>query len=458
MSITRKIWLAVPRRPSAWLTMALLALVLAMVPTAADVQAQKPASITFAKNVAPILQEHCQICHRPNGGAPFSLMSYEETRPWARAIRQRVSTREMPPWHVDKTAGISQYKDDISLSDAQITTILRWVDDGTPLGNPSDLPSPKTFPDPSKWALGAPDLVIRPETDQEMPAAGMDEWVDFVLPLPLKEDRWIKAIEVKPSNPGIVHHLGVHAELLPTSDGSPSTTSLRAGDVIAVPGEGGSPFGEFIFAYAPGKGADVYAPDTGFLLKAGSRIRLTAHYSANGKPGRDRTSIAFKFYPRGERPKNRVISVFASTTPDTLEIPPNSVVTHDLYMPLTKPARVEAWSPHMHRRGKASTLEAILPNGTRQVLSHVDRYAFHWQLTYAFAEDVAPLLPAGTMLHLITVHDNTRANRFNPDPDKWIGYGQGSNDDMAAAFINYVYLDDADFARLSAERKARAAR
>ena len=413
------------------------------------------ASPTFAKDVAPILQSHCQTCHRPNGGAPFSLMTFEQARPWAKAIRQKVTAREMPPWHVDKTTGISQYKEDLSLSDSQIATIARWVDAGAALGKPADMPPARTFPDPNKWGMGEPDLVLSPSTFHDMPAKGEDQWFDFLIDVPLKEDRWVHAIEVRPGDPGIVHHLAIWAEApkvekpVETAPGSDATQFV---------GEGGSSLGDLLFTYAPGKGPDVYQPNTGYLLKAGSRIRMAVHYSSDGKAGRDKSSVALKFYRPDQAPKYRVVSAFVSTSAETLDIPANSVVTNDVFMRLAKPTRIEAWSPHMHRRGKATTLEAILPNGTRQVISHVDRYAFNWQLTYAFADDVAPLLPTGTLLHVITVHDNTAANRNNPDPNKWIGYGQGSNDEMASAFVNYVYLDDAEYDKQVAARKAAQAK
>lgn len=427
--------------------------VLLAVAAAPAVRGAEPDPVpTFAKDVAPILQERCQVCHRPGGGAPFSLLTYEHSRPWARAIRQRVAAREMPPWHVDKTAGITQYKDDISLSDGQISVLTRWADGGAPLGNPADLPAPKVFPAATTWGLGEPDLVVQPDRDLEMPAKGMDRWIDFEVSLPLTEDRWLKAIEVQPRDPGILHHLAVYFQP-PGAEGAPVTASASA-DV--VPSEGGAVSGDLIFTYAPGKGPDVYQPNTGYLVKAGSKVIMAAHYSASGKATSDRASVGLKFYGRGVAPKYRVYSAFVSTNPETLEIPPNSVVTSDVFKRLDKPTRVEAWSPHMHKRGRTITLEAILPNGSRQVLSHVENYFFEWQITYAFADDVAPLLPAGTLLHVITVHDNTKNNRNNPDPLKWIGYGQGSNDEMAAAFVNYVYLDEADFAAQVAAREARA--
>lgn len=404
---------------------------------------------TFTKDVAPILQAKCQVCHRPDGGAPFALMTFEQARPWARAIRQKVTSREMPPWHVDKTTGIAKYKEDMSLSDAEIATIAKWVDGGAPAGNPGDMPPARTFADPTKWGMGKPDLVISPAKGHEMPAKGGDQWIDFLVDVPLKEDRWIQAIEVRPGDPAIVHHLAVWAE---APGGAKAPAPVGDSSEPRSVGEGGSSLGDLLFTYAPGKGPDVYQPNTGYLLRAGTRIRMAAHYSADGRGGYDKSSVALKFYAPGKEPKYRVVADYIPVM-GLLDIPANTVVTNDVFKRLSKPARVEAWSPHMHRRGKAATLEAILPNGTRQVLSYVDRYAFNWQLTYAFADDVAPLLPAGTLLHVITVHDNTAANRNNPDPNKWVGDGQGSNDEMAAAFVNYVYLDADDFDRQVAARR-----
>jgi hypothetical protein len=391
--------------------------------------------VTFSKDVAPILQKSCQSCHRPGTSAPMSLMTYQEARPWARAIRQRVVTRDMPPWHLDKTVGIRHYKNDRSLSDAEIAVISRWLDSGAPEGNPKDLPPPVTFPPDSEWFIGKPDLLVATD-DFTMYPNGPDWWIDQFAETRLTEDRWIKAMEIKPSNPKIVHHAVV---LVIEPDPPPGTPAT----------------GVQLHEYAVGKYGDIFAENTGRLLKAGTRLRFDMHYFAIGSEQHNRTTIAFKFYPKGEVPKYPVRSYAIRNLPnDELEIPPNTVVRTDGYFRLPRNARIDAFQPHMHMRGRGMTLEAINLDNTTTILSSVDRFNFNWHVNYIYADEEAPLLPAGTVLHMIAIHDNTAANPRNPDPSVWAGFGERSVDDMVQVWLNIVYLDDAEFTRMVDERKA----
>ena len=398
--------------------------------------AQQP---TYAKDVSRIFQAKCTQCHHAGTGAPMSLTTYEEVRPWARSIRTRVSNREMPPWHLDKTVGIRKYKNDISLTDAEMQTILRWADAGAPLGNAPDMPAPQTFAPEDVWHIGKPDLVVKMNKTHTMYPKGPDWWIDYFADLPLTEDRYIKAMEIRPGNRRIVHHV-----VMNLIDPDAPAGSLEAER------------GVNLHEYAVGKYGDTFAENTGRLLKKGSRLRFDMHYFAIGEELTDQTEMAFIFYPKGFVPKYEVRSVsFRNRPNDELEIPPNSVVRHDGYMRLTRPARLDAFQPHMHMRGKAMTLEAILPDNSVEVLSSVDHFDFNWHVSYLYADDVAPLLPANTMLHIIGIHDNTAANRRNPDPTMWAGFGERSVDDMLQLWINIVYLDEAEYNRLVAERQAK---
>ena len=410
--------------------------------------------VTFSKDVAPIFQEHCQGCHRPGGGAPFSLVTYQDARPWVRAVKQRVVSREMPPWHIDKRVGIQKYKGDPSLSDTQIAVIARWVDLGAPEGNPVDMPAPKTFPPDDRWVIGTPDLVVFAPKEHVMYARGMDWWVESAVELSLTEDRWLKAIEVRPSDKRILHHvnLGVRPPKSPVPTVGGEAGVPQAVQERSVSGGNVEPSGGGLYSFEPNKQPRVFPENTGILIRAGSVLSLSAHYHAIGEEARDRLSVGLQFFPKGVVPKYKVVSATVMKRDEALEIPANSVVRHDAYVRLTKPTKVLGWSPHMHMRGKALTLEAILPNGSQQVLSHVDRYDFNWQNVYDFADDVAPLLPAGSMLHAIFIHDNTSGNRKNPDPSKWVGYGQSTYEEMAVAFVDSVPLEESDYARLLAER------
>jgi hypothetical protein len=391
--------------------------------------------LTFTKDVAPIFQKACQSCHHPGTSAPMSLMTYRDARPWARAIKERVVLRDMPPWHLDKTAGIRHYKNDRSLSDAEISTIVRWVDGGSVEGNPSDMPATMTFTPDSEWFIGKPDLLVTTPQDFVMYPKGPDWWIDQFSDMKLDEDRWIKAMEVKPSNPKIVHHCVVYVIEPDAPAGTPAT-------------------GVMLHEYAVGKYGDIFSENTGRLLKKGTRLRFDMHYFALGDEQHNRTTIAFKFYPKGVVPKYQVRSIPIRNIPnDELEVPPNSVVRTDGFYRLPRNARIDAFQPHMHMRGRGMTLEAINPDNTTTILSSVDHFNFNWHINYIYADEVAPLLPAGTVLHMIGTHDNTAANPRNPDPLMWAGFGERSVDDMLQVWLNIVYLDDDEFKRLSEERK-----
>jgi hypothetical protein len=404
-----------------------------------DVHARTLAGqVTFTRDIAPIFQAKCTQCHHTGTAAPMALTTYEEVRPWARSIGQRVASREMPPWHLDKTVGIREYKNDRSLTDGEIATVVKWVDAGAPIGNPADMPPLQKFGPEDVWHIGKPDLIVRMDKVHTMYARGPDWWIDYFADTGLTENRWIKAMEIRPGNRRIVHHAVVNAIEPDAPPGTPET-------------------GVQLHEYAVGKYGDTFNENTGRLLKAGTRLRFDMHYFAIGEELTDQTEIAFMFYPKGFTPKYEVRSIpFRNLPNDELEIPPNSVVRHDGYFRLTRPARIDAFQPHMHMRGRAMTLEAINLDNTVTVLSSVDHFDFGWHVSYLYADDVAPLLPAGTVLHIIGTHDNTAANRRNPDPAMWAGFGERSVDDMLQLWINVVYLDPAEFDRLVAERKAKA--
>src|ERR1043166_6779636 len=395
---------------------------------------------TFTKDVAPIFQKACQTCHHAGTSAPMSLVTYDEVRPWARSIKLRVASRDMPPWHLDKTVGIRHYKNDRSLRDDEIDTIVRWVDAGAPQGNPADMPKALAFRPDTDWFIGDPDLKVTTPNDFTMYAKGPDWWIDQFADVTLDEDRWIKAMEIKPSNPKIVHHAVIYAIEPDAPDGTPET-------------------GVQLHEYAVGKYGDVFGENTGRLLKKGTKLRFDMHYFAIGSEQHNKTTIAFKFYPKGVVPKYQVRSYAIRNIPnDDLEVPPNTLTRTDGYFRLPRNARIDAFQPHMHMRGRGMTLEAIDPvRNTTQILSSVDHFDFNWHINYVYADSEAPLLPAGTVLHMIGIHDNTSNNRRNPDPNMWVGFGERSVDDMLQVWVNVVYLDDAEFQRLVDARKTKSA-
>jgi hypothetical protein len=407
--------------------------------------------VTFAKDVAPILQEKCQDCHRKGSMAPMSLVTYEEARPWAKDIRQRVITRNMPPWHIDKTVGIQKFQNDISLSDEQIATIVRWVDEGAPQGDPKDMPPPKQWPDYKGWQLakqfGQPDLVLKSD-DYTMPARGQDVWFKPLTNIPITEPRWVRAVEIRPGTPNgrrIMHH--VLARLLQNEPNSQFDDGAGGG----AAGDAG-----LLMEWAIGKNYDVYRPNTGKLLLPGSRIWWELHIHAVGEEIRDHAELAVYFYPKGEEPKYRTrLTLFAATATQgaPLDIRPNSLSETEGFHVLKQAARLENFQPHMHLRGKAMEIEAILPDGTRQILSYVDHFNFNWMINYIYADDAAPVFPKGTIIHVRAWHDNTAANPNNPDPNQWVGWGDRTVDEMAHAWVNVTYISDEDYNAWAAKHK-----
>ncbi|MGA2216261.1 MAG: cytochrome c [Bryobacteraceae bacterium] len=403
---------------------------------------------TFAKDIAPIFQEKCQNCHRTGSMAPMSLVTYEETRPWAKAIKQRVVTRNMPPWHLDKTVGIQQFQNDMSLADEQIAAIARWVDGGAPLGDPKDMPPPKQWPNDDGWQLakqfGQPDFVLKSEP-YTMPAKGQDVWFKPLTPIPVAEARWVRAVEMRPGTLAgrrITHHaLAYLQQEEPGSSAGIATQGL-------------------LMEWAVNKNYDIYRPNTGKLLLPGSRIWWEMHYHAVGEEIRDHVELAVYLYPKGEEPKYRTFLTPFPGTPGTagfglLDIPPNQIVQTEGFTALRAPARLENFQPHMHLRGKAMLLEAILPDGTRRTLSYVGNFNFNWMTNYIYADDAAPVLPKGTIIHVVAWHDNTAANRNNPDPDQWVGWGDRTVDEMAHAWVNVTYISEADYQEWVAEHTSR---
>jgi len=415
--------------------------ILATMGVAASAQ-QGSAPVTFSRDVAPILQKSCQNCHRPGAIAPMSLLTYQDARPWARSIKAKVSAREMPPWYIDRHIGITRFKDDPSLTDAEIATIVKWVDAGAPAGNSADLPAPRTFSDNDKWHIGKPDMIVSLPKPYELKANGPDEFYDVDVDPGFTEDMYISAVETKPEAYSfkVVHH---------------ATANM-------IEDEEADPVGLFFNEYALGKNGDIFPEDSGRLIKAGSKIHFNLHLHPNGERSLVNVSIGFKLYPKGEVPKHVAFTQHMGDNTD-LDIPPGQVVRTDGYFRLPKPAVLSAFQPHMHNRGKAMCMEAIYPDiradsarpgpARTETLNCVSNYQFGWHITYPYTDDVAPILPAGTIIHITAWHDNTAANKYNPNPRNWVGYGQRTIDEMSFAWVSLFYIDDAEYQARSAARK-----
>jgi hypothetical protein len=419
---------------------------------------------TFSKDIAPILQAKCQSCHQPNSIAPMSLMTYQEARPWARSIRERVSSRQMPPWHIDKSVGIQSFKNDMSLSDEQIDTIMKWVEGGAPQGDPKDLPPAKPPVTTNEWqgvmnGYGPPDLVIK-SSEYTMPAKHQDVWYRPTSDIPITEPRWIRMVEIRPSNlkaRKTLHHSVAYQVLSPdnvqavNTGIAPGPSSVSADDAVNRR--------PMIMEWAIGKGYDRYRDDTGKLLMPGEKISWDQHIHAVGEEIPTGSELGIWFYPKGQEPKKRSYLVAFTGIDRTkmLDIPPNSVAHTEGFTVLKENTMITNFQPHFHLRGKAMEVEAILPDGNRQLISYVGNFNFNWMTNYIYADDAAPVFPKGTVIHVSAYYDNTTANKNNPDPEQWVGYGDRTVDEMAHAWMNVFYLSDDEYKRIVEERKAKAA-
>ena len=289
-------------------------------------------------------------------------------------------------------------------------------------------------------------MIVR-STPWTQSAQGQDQWWTPIIETGLTEDRWVTGMEVRPtmeSRP-VTHHAVVYVQ----QEEEPSDFS----PAVDVPGRG-----SYLTEFAVGKIGDVFRENTGKLMKAGSRVAFDNHYHSVGEEITAQTELGIWFHQEGFVPKYRVYSqaLGVMQAMDTLDIPPGKISTHHAYVPLVTHARLENYQPHMHIRGKAMSMEAILPNGQVQMLSHVDNFNFNWHVNYVYSEDSAPLLPAGTILKITAWHDNTAENPHNPDPTQWVGWGQRSYDDMYHAHVNVTYLTDEDYQQIIHDRRLSA--
>ena len=434
----------------------------AVLAVAAPARATDTKPVTFSKDVAPIFQAKCQECHQPNSIAPMSLITYQDARPWARAIKERVAARQMPPWHIDRSVGVQKFKNDMSLTDEQVDAIVRWVDGGALQGDPKDLPPPKPLVTDNEWqavrdGFGPPDLVIR-SSEYTMPAQHQDVWYRPMSDIPLTEPRWAKLVEIRPTNlkgRRIIHHSIAYLVLNNDPDAVNKGTANGpdrfggADDLVNRRPQ--------LMEWAIGKGYDLFRPGTGKLILPGEKISWDQHIHAVGEEITAGSEIGIWFYPKGYEPEKRsyLVGFTGLRQRGFLDIPPNSMASTEGFTVLKENTLITNFQPHFHLRGKAMQVEAVLPDGSAQILSYVGNFNFNWMTNYIYDDDAAPLLPKGTVIHVSAWYDNTAANKNNPDPDQWVGYGDRTVDEMAHAWMNVVYLDDAEYKALQAERKAR---
>ena len=410
--------------------------------------------VTFNKDVAPILQQHCQSCHRAGGIAPMALMTYENARPWAKAIRARVVKGQMPPWFANP--GFAPLRNAPQITDTDIRTLVSWVDSGAVEGNAADKPLPR------HWANGwrtTPDVVVSMKNAYSVPATGAGQILQFFIPSPFKEDTWVTSIEIQPGDPSVVHHV-----ILQTTDSMPPLPKVTVttdgvevkadvvvlGDAPASVNSGGY-YGNF-FPSGPGTFTTmeaVYAPGTqplnfGFngsakLIPAGKPLRLEVHYTPNGKATTDQTRVGFTL---AKGPVNRRFVIMAPEhLGDTLKPIPAGAANWETRGELKFLKDVDlAWfMPHMHLRGKDMTFQLIYPNGKKETVLSAT-FNFHWQLGYELERPIHA--PKGTRLLVTAHHDNSLNNPYNPNANETVAWGDLTSQEMMVPWFGVIVDGD----------------
>lgn len=368
--------------------------------------------VTFARDVAPIMYAQCAYCHRPGEVAPFSLLTYRDARPWARAIKQAVLTRQMPPWNAHPDFG--DFRDPRRLTDAEVATIVAWVDAGAKEGNPADLPPLPQFRE--GWQIGEPDLVLTMAEPVKIPATGTIPYLTVPTDYEFPEDTWIQAIEVRPGNRRVVHHAVAGA---------------------SIPGENGPGGSQNVHLYSPGLEAMVWRDGYGKFFPKGTRISFQMHYNAIGTETTDRSTIGFRF---ARKPVHTQVNTTIVLN-NTLVVPP-MVQRHEVIAAFQFPtdARIHGLRPHMHLRAQLGTASLIRPDGSRAVLLHIPKWDDAWQNYYVLQrpERVAK----GSILEYLASYDNSPANPLNPDPTRPVPWGQQVWDEMHSVYMTWTAIND----------------
>ena len=412
---------------------------------------------TFAKDVAPILYENCVVCHRDGEVAPMQLISFQEVRPWSRAIKEKVVNREMPPWLADSRYG--RFANDRSLAQEDIDTIVAWVDGGAPRGNDADLPVVPELP--KGWAWDDPDVIVEMPIEFQLPAEGEVQMQHIYNHSPFEEDVYIQAVQLLPGNTRVVHHAAGFVKKLPEgstledglpfyADGTPvPRREIGSLDAESPASEGASK----LVSYVPGRGWERYPAGTAKRLPEGWVIDFGMHYQVSGKPETDRTRLGF-WFPK-ERVTHEILNPGAGGRSTTIAegkellkggaeyggIPTIPAHADDWriagVMPFNQDATLYGFSPHMHLRGKSMSYSLTYPDGREEMLLSVPKYDFNWQLYYELAEPVK--IPAGSKISAVATYDNSIRNRYNPAPDKEVYWAEQSWDEMFSPQMRYSY-------------------
>lgn len=391
---------------------------------------------TFYRDVLPVLQSRCQGCHRPGEAAPMSFLTYSSTRPWAKAIRQAVLARRMPPWFAEAPAG--HFANDPSLSKMEVDTLVRWADSGAPEGRAADAPPPLQFL--SGWNIGKPDAVFEMPEPFSVPASGAVNYQYVVVPTNFREDRWIQAVEVRPGNRAVVHH--IIAFVRPTGsrwlqDATPGVPVETESGVLRQLSIDDRP--EFLLSYTPGRPPTRLPEGQARLIKAGSDIIFQIHYTTNGKPEQDRSKVGLIFAARA--PKERVATLPISNP--SFVIPPGAPDHRvDASATVAAPARLLRLIPHMHLRGKAFEVRLLDTSAGSNTLLRVPKYDFRWQNAYQLSHAID--LKPGMKIDCAAWFDNSANNPDNPDPKAAVRWGEQTWEEMMLNYVDVAVPADAE--------------
>ena len=397
--------------------------------------AQPTGMPVFSKDIAPVLYQHCASCHRAGQIAPMSLLSYEEVRPWAASIREKVATGAMPPWH--SAAPTGQFSNDRRLSDAEKGVISRWVAGGAPKGDVKDMPPVPAFAD--DWEIGKPDAVITMPEPYVVPARGTIDYQNVTVPTNFTEDKWIQAIEVRPGTRSVVHHILVFAvgtrqnqaytQIVPQLPRRPQTAPNGRSDRKPE---------SLIATTAPGTNAMVFPPGTAMRIPAGASLRFQIHYTTNGKEVSDRSSVGVIF---AKEPPEKEMHTSAFFNPQLILPAGAADVAVPTAIQFNQDVHLTALFPHTHLRGKSWDYKIVYPDGRTETVLPVPHYDFNWQTYYIFATPLA--VPKGSKLEAVAHYDNSANNASNPDPNKEVHWGEQTWDEMQYTGINYTVDNEA---------------
>jgi Copper type II ascorbate-dependent monooxygenase, C-terminal domain len=383
--------------------------------------------VTFHKDVEPILQKHCQECHRPGEIAPFSLLSYSDARPWAKAIRADLLTKKMPPWFADPQVG--HFSNDRSLTAEEVSKVVSWVDGGAKEGNAKDAPKALAFVD--GWNIQKPDVVLSMKESFHLPAKGDIPYQYVVLPTQFTEDKWVQMAEARPSDRSVVHHVVIFIR-------DPESKWLReaktnvpfvpsGGDFQNISGGGN----DILMIYTPGKVPEIWRPGLGKMIKAGSDLVLQIHYTTSGKETEDHTQVGLVFAK--EKPTDRAMTIGGYNL--GFKIPPQDpdykVVAKNTF---PNGATILNFFPHMHLRGKSFEYTVVYPDGHSELLLRVPKYDFFWQLDYQLTKPLT--IPPGSQIICTASYDNSPNNLKNPDPTATVRFGEQSWEEMMIGFYD----------------------